>query len=251
MELNWSTFLLEILNFLVLVWILKHFLYRPVLDVINRRRAAIDQTLAEATQQRTDAETLRQQYENRMAEWNQTQRQEHDRFEHELEQERERRLAELKTALQQERERAQVTEERRLSDTRTRLEQTALEQAADFASRLLTESAGPELEARLIELLLAELGDLPEERIKELRNGYGKNPDPITVTSAHPLAEPERQRLTAALNVLTDTEVRPEFRQDPDLIAGLRITIGAWVLDANLQAELRGFAEFAHALPQN
>lgn len=251
MELNWSTFLLEMLNFLVLVWILKRFFYRPVLDVIARRRAAIAQTLAEATRQHTDAETLRQQYENRMAEWDQTRRQERARFDHEMEQERERRRMELETALQQERERAQVAEKRRLSDTRNRLEQTALDQAAGFAAKLLTQTAGPELETRLLELLLAELRDLPEERIEALRNGFGKMLDVITVTSAYPLAQPERQRLTAALNALADTEGGIEFRQDADLIAGVRIAIGAWLLDANLQAELRGFAEFVYASPQS
>jgi len=48
LELSWSTFLLEIINFLVLVWILKHFLYKPVLDVIARRRSGIEKTLADA-----------------------------------------------------------------------------------------------------------------------------------------------------------------------------------------------------------
>ena len=40
MQIDWTTFALEIINFLVLVWILKRFLYRPVLDTLARRRAA-------------------------------------------------------------------------------------------------------------------------------------------------------------------------------------------------------------------
>ena len=52
MELNWSTFILEIINFLVLIWILKRFLYKPVLDVIARRRAGIEKTLSDAREMR-------------------------------------------------------------------------------------------------------------------------------------------------------------------------------------------------------
>ena len=37
MEINWTTFVLEIVNFLILVWLLKHFFYRPVLAVVARR----------------------------------------------------------------------------------------------------------------------------------------------------------------------------------------------------------------------
>ena len=51
MQLDWSTFILEILNFLILVWILKRFLYKPILTMIAERKAAIEQTLA--TSERT------------------------------------------------------------------------------------------------------------------------------------------------------------------------------------------------------
>jgi F-type H+-transporting ATPase subunit b len=39
-ELNWTTFVLEILNFLVLVWLLKHFFYQPVKGVIARHSSS-------------------------------------------------------------------------------------------------------------------------------------------------------------------------------------------------------------------
>lgn len=41
MDFDWTTFILEIINFLILIWILKHFLYRPVLKVISERRSGI------------------------------------------------------------------------------------------------------------------------------------------------------------------------------------------------------------------
>ena len=48
MELTWSTFILEIINFLILVWILKRFLYKPVMDAIAKRRASIEQSMQDA-----------------------------------------------------------------------------------------------------------------------------------------------------------------------------------------------------------
>src|SRR5579863_5192225 len=69
MELNWTTFALEIVNFLVLVWILKRFLYKPVLAAIARRKAAIDETLSNANTRQTQAQALEQQYRNRLADW--------------------------------------------------------------------------------------------------------------------------------------------------------------------------------------
>ncbi len=85
MELSWSTFVLELINFLVLVWILKRFLYKPILEVIARRKAGIEQVRAEAEDLHASAEQLRQQYEGRLAAWNRERQQARDDLKRELE----------------------------------------------------------------------------------------------------------------------------------------------------------------------
>jgi len=69
MQLDWLTFTLEIVNFLVLVWILQRFLYRPVLETIARRKAEIDKTLADAASRQQDAQALEHRYQDRLVEW--------------------------------------------------------------------------------------------------------------------------------------------------------------------------------------
>ena len=71
MELDWTTFFLEILNFLVLVWLLKRFLYKPVLDAIAQRKLEIEKRAADSQAIRQEAAALRQQYERRIADWEQ------------------------------------------------------------------------------------------------------------------------------------------------------------------------------------
>ena len=48
MEFNVSTFILEIINFLILIWILQRLFYKPLLEVIAKRKQTIDQALADA-----------------------------------------------------------------------------------------------------------------------------------------------------------------------------------------------------------
>ena len=67
MSFDWSTFLLEVLNFLVLVWLLQHFLYRPVLAVIERRRSESEKITDAAQALRAQAQALKTEYEVRMA----------------------------------------------------------------------------------------------------------------------------------------------------------------------------------------
>jgi F-type H+-transporting ATPase subunit b len=48
MHFDWSTLALQTVNFAILVWLLHRFLYRPVLRLLDARRAEIDKQYAEA-----------------------------------------------------------------------------------------------------------------------------------------------------------------------------------------------------------
>lgn len=245
MELSWSTFVLEIINFLVLVWILKHFFYKPVLAIIERRRAGIEKTLADAEELHEDAEKLQQQYEGRLADWEQERQQARDSLMRELNAERTRKMQELETALEQQQEKSRVAESRRQADTLRKIEETALGQGARFATQLLKQAAGPDLEARLVDMLITELSQLPAERIAMLRKNIQQDATTVIIASAFSLRDEQRQRLeqTLASVIMPDLSIR--FEQHSELLAGLQITIGAWVLAANLRDELAGFMELA------
>jgi F-type H+-transporting ATPase subunit b len=248
LELNWSTFLLESINFLILVWILKHFFYKPVLDVIARRRRSIEKMLSDANTQHEDAEALRIQYENRLTVWEKERQAAYTALDKEIEKERARRMASLQTTLGEEREKAEIIEQHRLEARRLHAEETALALGAQFSTRLLSVAAGPELEHRLLQLLLQELAALPPERLRTLRAAAGKTTDRVLVASAYPLDEDTRLSLERTLGPVLAVTRPFHYEQDKNLLAGMRIILGDWVLGANLQDELQSFAEFAHEI---
>jgi F-type H+-transporting ATPase subunit b len=246
LELNWSTFVLEIINFLILVWILKRFFYRPVLEVIARRRAGIEQIRAEGGRLREEAQQLRAQYENRLAEWEQERRAAREELDREIDAERSRRLQTLTDQLAHERARAAIVEQRRRDEQQRQLEQTALEQGARFAARLLALGSGAQLQMQLLSLLLEQLETLPVDQREALRSGTDSVSGTITVTSAYALDDPARQGLQRALEALFGAPLALQFQEDPALLAGVRIGVGAWVLQANVKDDLAEFARLAH-----
>lgn len=247
MELNWSTFVLEIFNFLVLVWILKRFLYQPVLNAIARRRATIEKQLADAEQHHTEADALKDQYEHRLADWELERQKATDNLQNELEQNRLNQLKIQKAELAQEEEKIRVTQLRQDKQAISEIEQRALQQGAKFASRLLSEATGPELETRLFKLLLDDLNTMPAEKISTLNNEWGETPEHIQVSSAYPLTENQHHLLEETLSKVTGLSVPVQYDQDARLLAGLNITIGAWLLQLNVRDELQGFTELVHA----
>ena len=246
MELSWSTFVLEIINFLILVWILKRFFYKPVLNVIAKRRAEIDDSLNSAEALHADAEKLQRQYEGRLADWDRERQQARAALNQELDAERAKKMAQLQTELEQQREKTRVVEARHQAVAMREMEETALKQAARFASRLLAQASGAETEANLVDLVITELSRLPSDRVKALRNSYGQAPDHALVVTAHRLSDQQRQRLEQVLMTIVSPEVNVQFEQNSELLAGVRISVGAWVLAANLRDELEGFSALAH-----
>lgn len=242
MELDWTTAVLQVINFLVLVWILKRFLYQPVLDVVERRRASVEDTLAEAAKREEGAEELRRQFEGRLEQWQQEKQAAREQLEQELMQRRSRAEKELRASLDAEHERLRAIGQQEESERARQREREALKLGARFASRLLGDLSDPSLEKRIVNLVCAELVALPQEQRGVLRNRGG---DSIVVHSAYPLEEKERIQLSEALQAVLDRAVDPAFAQDPELLAGLRIVMGDWTLGANLEDELSFFAQEA------
>jgi F-type H+-transporting ATPase subunit b len=246
MAIDWTTFTLEIVNFLVLVWILQHFLYRPVLETLARRRAGIERTLAEARDAETRAGALRAQFENRLADWEQEKAALRARFEQELTAERSRQIQALADALVQERERSAAQDAHRREALRLELESQALEQARRFATVLLTRLAGPELEARLVDACIEDFAALPADPLNGLATATRTPGARVLITSAFPLTEEQQKRIGAALAARLGASPALDFRVDATLLAGLRLSLGPWRMNFSLAGELAQFAAATH-----
>lgn len=244
MELNWSTFILEIINFGVLLWLLRHFLYKPVLDIIESRRQKINAAVEQARADRVKAESLRDEYNDRLAQWQREREQALEKLQQEFTGQRAKQMKQLQQELDDEREKARVSLQREQQALAGSVEKTALRQGSEFAARLLTPLADATLEAALVQLFISELDNLPEAAREQVRTGAA-NGEAVTVSSVWPLDDARQDALRQALGkVLQEDNPAMTFTQDASLLAGLRVVAGGMVLGANLRDELKAFAGF-------
>lgn len=246
MTFDVSTFILEVVNFLVLIWILQRLFYKPLLAMIARRRQFIDDSLADAKNLREEAEALRNLYENRQKVWEQDKQAAMAALHQQLEDERTKRMDRLRVELEEERRKVNVTLTRQQQEQQRQAEKQALLNGARFAGILLQQAAGAELEERLFDLLLDHFNVLPEACRLCLETLGQVESVAIKVTSGYPFPADRRQRLEHKFSALLSRPVEFQYAQDAALIAGVRLDIGDWVLHANLKHELAGFAEIAY-----
>lgn len=238
MEFNLTSFILETINFLVLVWILQRLFYAPVKRAMEARKAAVRQALEGAEAAKREAAELRSKYENRLGDWERERALKRESFQKEMEKEKEKGLASLRASVEQERGKLEAQEGKRRQELMEKTEKEAIRQSLEFASRLLSRVASPETERKIVGLALEYL-----EKPLSPSPAVPGTESRIRVNSAYPLPEPEKKRLATAFQGSFGWKGPVDFAVQEDLLAGLEISMGAVVLRANLRDELGFFAE--------
>ena len=164
MELSWTTFVLEVINFLVLVWLLKRFLYAPVKKAIAQRRTAVEKTLQDAKSIKQEAEELKSQYQGRLQKWEEEKARQQEELRKEITVERTQQLKVLETSLAMERQKVQAQREREAAEERANEEKEAIKYGLEFTARLLIDLASPETEGRIVDLVTKKLSS---ERVED------------------------------------------------------------------------------------
>lgn len=238
MKFDLTTFLFQIINFIVLLFILKRLLYRPVREIIEKRRAMIEKTVQEAEKTRQDALGLREKYEQEMAGLKDLREQTMERLQGEAMEEKRRLLsdAEKEAGRILEREKAIFdTEKRRLQ---TELKDRAIDTACVMAVNLLADLSDEELHksvCRKLEKRLEEVArDLSATALKE-------EAVRIELASAYPLDREEAGRLGTALGNLLSRRVIVNTAVDKDLIAGVRMKAYDKVYNFSLSGQVELF----------
>ena len=203
----------------------------------------MEKCVADANAKEAGAQALVEQYQNRLADWENEKEKLAAGVAEEISAQRATMMAALENSLKQEREKARVLEERRLNQLKNQAEEEGIARGVQFTGRLLACAACAELEARLVNRTLEDLPRLPEEQIKALRSVCRQDGVRVKVTSAFPLSAAQRSAIARRLKEVTEDSVAVEFTEDSRLLAGLRISVGPWILRANVEDELEFFAQ--------
>jgi F-type H+-transporting ATPase subunit b len=241
MNFDWTTFFLEFVNFFILLWILRHFLYRPVLQVIHERQDRIATQIADAERIRQEADASLRTCEQRLSAWEQEKMRARAELKRELVEERERGLVRLRDEWSDVRAKHEAQEARERQEWARMTEQRAMDLGGRFASRLLERIAAPEVESRLLRMALDDLRALPRQDAEKLRDALAEESPEIS--TGFVLDSDAREELAEALGRIGGRMVVPVFREEPSLLAGLRLRVGPWLLAANLGDELKGFCD--------
>lgn len=237
MNLHFWTFLFQILNFVVVAYVLHRILYRPLHEAIDRRRQATLQAQAEAEQAKRDAEALQTKLQVERAE-SERQRADLVREAHQQAEAEARRVLDdaRRRVQQQEQEwRQQLTRER--DDALASVRQEIVGLALGLAERFLKQSASRSLHQQLVARLIESLDAMPADERQQL-DGWTTD-DPALIETAEELDPQSVENISAALARLVGRQVPIEARLKPTLISGVCLQLAGHIWDASLSGSLQ------------
>lgn len=246
MLINWFTIVAQIINFLVLVFLLQHFLYGPIVRAMDEREARITARLAEAEHQQQMAELEAETYRLENAELAERRKEILDRAEKEAEDHRKDLIDEARREVDEMQRRwyeaIRQEQEEALRDLRHRTGQ----QVYAVARRALADLADAELERQMVQVFLQRLHDLSEEERLAITAAIQSSERPVLVRTAFELPGDVRQQLRDALQARLGVQPRMRFEMAAGLIAGIELKAHghkvAWHLADYLESLQEEFA---------
>jgi F-type H+-transporting ATPase subunit b len=224
MLIDWFTVGAQALNFLILVWLMKRYLYKPVLNAIDAREKLVATELADAAAKKTEAQKDRDEFQHKNEEFDKQRAALLTKATDEAHTESLRLLDEARKAadaLSAKRQEALIGEAKNLSDEisrRTRDEVFAITRKA------LTDLATVSLEERMGEVFTRRLHALNGKAKECVAEALKTSSAPALVRSTFDLPAEQRAAIQNALNETFSSEVRVRFETAPDLVAGVELT---------------------------
>jgi F-type H+-transporting ATPase subunit b len=241
MLIDWFTVGAQLLNFLILIWLLKRFLYKPILDAIDARDKRIAAALADAAAKQAAADKQRDEFQSKSKALDDQRGAILGKAADDAKTERERLLAQAR----KEADGLRMQQQNALRDDQVKLgrEMTRLAQGEVFAiaRKALADLAAASLEERMAEVFTRRLREMDGKSKESLATALKTLSEPALVRSAFEMAAKEKSAIQNALNETFSADVPVRFETSPGIICGIELT-------ANGQKLAWDIAEYLAAL---
>ncbi|MGK7892832.1 MAG: ATP F0F1 synthase subunit beta [Xenococcus sp. (in: cyanobacteria)] len=226
----------QIINFLILVALLKRFLYKPITQAMEARSQRIERQLATAANKEQDAEAERKLYRQKQQELDEQKQGWLEQAKQEVELEKEILTQQAQAEVAKARSQwYEIFEQDRQKFTRE-LRDRLSKQVILTSRKALLDLANANLEAQIIETFIKRLYKLDELQTEKITTAPISNPQSVvTIRSSFPIPNEKRDRLIAAVQQQIAANGEVLFETVEDFICGLELRYGGYKISWNIE----------------
>lgn len=220
MEINWITVSAQIANFLILVGLLKKFLYKPVINSMDKREERITDRLNEAREREETAGKNIEIYQKKSEELERNRQKILEETEEEVRKKENEMLENVRREIRENRQRWKEQLEREKKLFLTSLRKKAVETIEAIVREALSQLADVELEEKIVRSFLEKLKSVDDE----VREAFVKTSEPLKVTSTFEMDSSLKSLVTRTIHNELDKDIDIEYFQSSDLLCGIELT---------------------------
>jgi len=238
-----STIIFQVINFLILAFLLLKILFRPLMRLLTERANRVTHALDEAEGREREAEEMKDEYQGKVEEARQEAQAIREGGREDIERLRREMIEQARAEARALRARAEEEIERERMEAIRRHREEIATLVTSMSARMLTEVGDGHLQGVFFDAFLDRLDKLEPDSLRHRGEMEEMEVIPVEVTSADFLSEADVERLQEALSSLLDRRVRLESSADPSLIGGAVVRFGDHLIDGSLRGQLARLRE--------
>jgi len=221
LQIDYFTIAAQVVNFALLVFILKHFLYGPLLKLMDEREMKIISRQKAAEDAKSEAKTQELSYRKKLEELSS----EHEELLVKAKEDAKEFKADMMKKAREEIEETKVEWQRDLQRQRddfiSDLRKYSGRQLYAISRRALRDLANEDLERQIMIVFINRLNNLEESERETIKDLFKDSEQIITVRSAFIVPGDIQQQIKDALATHAGADVRVQYEIVDDLISGM------------------------------
>jgi F-type H+-transporting ATPase subunit b len=244
MKINWFTVVAQAINFVVLIWLLKRFLYKPILKAIDAREKNIASQLKEAEDKKAAAGKEQDDFRKKNEDFDRLKKGMMDKAVADSNAERDKLIEGAKKDAGILRAGLEKAIQDKQESQNNEIAQKTKQEVFSITRKALMEIASVSLEEQSVNTFIRRLDSVKDAEKKQFIDAFKSNSNTILVRSSFALQPNQQEDLTNAVDKVLNIKTLLQFKVTPELISGIELTTNGYKLAWS-------FSEYLHSLEQS
>jgi F-type H+-transporting ATPase subunit b len=251
MHIDWFVLLAQIINFLILVFLLKYFLYNRILGAIDARESKIASQFSEAERLKAQAQQSADAYDEKNRELKDKAEELMNQAQKASEHEKEQLMDKVREEVDQVRQRWYETLSREKKAFLEDLRRRAGTYIYDTIRHVLTDMANEDLEERMVQVFTERIREMSQEQQDKLKDSLKAGGSIIVVRSAFALIPDQKKRIEEAIRPYVAPKVPIRYEVSGAIGAGIEMMAHGYKVSWSIEDYLASLEEkFVRALKE-
>jgi F-type H+-transporting ATPase subunit b len=257
MLIDWFTVGAQAVNFLILVWLLKHFLYKPILHAIDEREKKIAAELADASSKKIEAKKEQDEFQHKNDEFDKQRDELFKKVTADAGVEKAKLLDEAKKAadvFSEKRHASFIQEEEKIQQSIMKRVQKGV---FAISRKALKDLSGTDLDERIVNVFVGQLTGSSLTNSSLTNSSLKNSATPVTIRTAFAIPTALQATVEKQIKDKLSPDAQIQFEVNPDLISGIEIRSDgqkfAWNISDylnSLEKEIEGTVKQKYKKPE-